>query len=302
MTPGSGGCVPEIRGEQIHEPGLATFGRAPHPKSYTTATSTRTVGTKAGTALNLPTLWRCKHIGRDTAHMRDSFIHPFSQLCEFRLVVCTICQYTCVTKEARNRLRAWHIDVPQAQQQAIAQAIQQLDVVQDQAGLAGFQFPPTSHTPIPDLQPPRTDGRQCRTCLYITYDPRRIRAHCRQQHQWENPQGKGRLAKSTANGVETRPWRELVWCQRFFHSRITASRWFEVSHTPGFRPTTPPARPSLQRAYSYAQPRTSLANLAFIHQVCQQETEASTQRPARASTLYKGLTTWLPSVRYGALS
>lgn len=200
-------------------------------------------------------------------------LQPLTQLCEFRLVVCTICQFACVAEEVLGHLRTRHRDVPLTQQQAVAQAVRELDVIQSQAELADFRFPLPSHGPVAHLQPPRKDGRRCHACGYITCDPRRIRAHCRQQHQWQNLQGKGRPAKgSTVNDVHTRPWRENVWCQRFFHSRV-ASRWFEVSCTPGFQPTTP-ARPGLQRSYSHTQPRASLANLAFVNQVYQQETQA----------------------------
>ena len=92
-------------------------------------------------------------------------------------------------------------------------------------------FPPVSNSPIATLQQPRKDGLKCQLqdeysnqCQYIAYQIRKIQEHCRQVHQWENPQKKGR--PETGRNVQV-PWRTGVHCQHFF-VRGPGAQYFEV--------------------------------------------------------------------------
>ena len=53
-----------------------------------------------------------------------------------------------------------------------------------------------------------------------------IKAHCREEHHWINPRGRGRHPKPRSQHNAT-PWTIARQCQRFFH-RHAGSHWFEV--------------------------------------------------------------------------
>ncbi|KAK6599319.1 hypothetical protein H4I96_08523 [Botrytis cinerea] len=99
------------------------------------------------------------------------------------------------------------------------------------AELNHLVFPPIGNPPIPILQQPRKDGLKCQLqneygtpCQYIACQLQKIQKHCRQVHQWENPQKKGR--PETGREVQV-PWRTGVHCQHFF-VRGPGAQFFEV--------------------------------------------------------------------------
>ncbi|KAM3067126.1 hypothetical protein ACMFMG_011681 [Clarireedia jacksonii] len=92
------------------------------------------------------------------------------------------------------------------------------------------------------FSPARTDGLKCQLhneygnpCPYIACQARKIQEHCRQVHQWENPQRKGRPEVGRDRQV---PWRSGVHCQHFF-VRGPGAQYFEVQAA-GSRPAIPP--------------------------------------------------------------
>ena len=168
-----------------------------------------------------------------TAPAMDS-TDPFVFLQRYRLAVCEKCGVAVLAKEVITHLRERHRDVPVPRRQQIAASVEGWpNVIQDQAGLVGFLYPPSTSY-IPRLAPPRTHGRKCWKCPYIARQLQKIQAHCRNYHGWVNGRGPGRSSlkrkRQPADALETLPElprRENVACQRFFRSR-NAIDWFEV--------------------------------------------------------------------------
>lgn len=99
-------------------------------------------------------------------------------------------------------------------------------MIGSQDDLSRLEFPLPSALPIPYIAAPKKDGLKCRKGSYIARQVKKIQAHCRDKHGWQNPRIKGRPAGTNAFNARF-PWRENVHCQLFFLSRV-GSRWFEV--------------------------------------------------------------------------
>jgi len=108
------------------------------------------------------------------------------------------------------------------------------------------RFTPLNAVDIKDLVIPSTtvrsidglniyiDGLMCNTgedeCRFISREMRVIKRHCRQEHGWSNPQGRGRPRKgnrNVGNADADIPWRANVKCQQFFKTGDKA-QLFEV--------------------------------------------------------------------------
>ena len=119
-----------------------------------------------------------------------------------------------------------------AERERVVQAIQAIIGLKTKtADLNHLVCPPVSNPPIPTLQQPRKDGLKCQLrdeygnrCQYIACQVRKIQEHCRQVHQWENPQKKGRPEAGREVQV---PWRSGVHCQHFF-VRGPGAQYFEI--------------------------------------------------------------------------
>lgn len=90
-----------------------------------------------------------KHSSACVSHIMES-IEPFVWLERFRLVVCQKCRFAVVAKEVATHLRVRHKDVALSQRKKIVTAIAAYpDIIQDQARLSGFLFPPPTSAYIP---------------------------------------------------------------------------------------------------------------------------------------------------------
>jgi hypothetical protein len=202
-------------------------------------------------------------------------IDPFVFLANLRLVICNSCGFATVRDEVGASLRNKHAHIPIARRRQIHDTIQRLEIpYKSQAQLIGFCFPPPTILPIAALQPPRTDGKRCRTCGYIVCDERAIRAHCRNVHGWKNPISKGRPKSNQENCMKTSPWVDNVPCQRFFLSRH-ASRWFEVGRGVGLRRVRPSERRTMGKAGA-----ASLDAIGLFHATLARENERARDRRA----------------------
>lgn len=160
---------------------------------------------------------------------------PFVYLERYRVIVCQKCEFACVSDEVSTHLLSKHHDLPCTTRRAIAEAVAHLpNIRRNQADLFDFQFPPPNTNPIPHLSPPQTDGLKCRRCPYVVRHEKKMKQHCRDCHNWQNTQGRGRprldqkdATIGTSGLPPELPWRDNVHCQRFFLSRA-ASGWFEV--------------------------------------------------------------------------
>ncbi|EXA28835.1 hypothetical protein FOVG_19585 [Fusarium oxysporum f. sp. pisi HDV247] len=118
--------------------------------------------------------------------------------------------------------------MPAAERHEVIQAIQAIpDIIQDQAGLQAFPFPPPTTKPIPFIAPPV--GRiACNECPYNVKAIKDIQKHYTEKHKWVNDRRRGRSSKEIEARERQVPWRTGIPCQRFFPGRA-ASRWFEVN-------------------------------------------------------------------------
>ena len=108
-------------------------------------------------------------------------MQPFRYLTKYRILVCCLCGYGCVTGEVGIHLRTKHHDILIADRRRRIDIAQQIKTaIRNQDQLIAFRFPRPSTAPIPILQPPRLDGLRCRSCECIVCDGRAIRAHCRE--------------------------------------------------------------------------------------------------------------------------
>lgn len=159
----------------------------------------------------------------------DPFVHFPVQ----RVIVCSACKHAVLPNAVDSHLgdRDTH-NMPKEDREGIIQEIQAIDgLITDRAELNRLVFPPARSPPIPVLQEPRTDGKQCQfpkqdgqPCGLISCQVRKIQEHCRAVHKWENPRKKGR--PGTGRDVQV-PWRSGVHCQHFF-VRGPGAQYFEV--------------------------------------------------------------------------
>ena len=158
----------------------------------------------------------------------DPFVHFPSQ----RVVVCSQCKHAVLPSNINTHLRNEDKhNMPQEDRTRIVEQVQAIGgLITDRVELNQLVLPLASSPPIPELQPPRTNGMQCqlqdeaqRPCRFIICNEDEIRKHCRKKHGWENKQ-KGRPKAGTEQDF---PWRAGVHCQHFF-VRGPGAQFFEV--------------------------------------------------------------------------
>jgi len=155
-------------------------------------------------------------------------IKPFVVLEEYRLLVCTVCRYACLTNEVITHLRSKHRTIPAPKRRELVDKVKALpDIIQNQAGLQNLQYPIPTAPALPWIAPPYVDGLACQTCGYIIRNKLKIKEHCRTAHGQATIRKRGRPAEGSEDPDEALLWRTGVRCQRFFTSRHGSS-WFEV--------------------------------------------------------------------------
>lgn len=132
-------------------------------------------------------------------------IEPFVFSKRYRVVVCQKCGFAVVSKKVPTHLRVRHRDIKIRERQILVSAIAKIPgIIQDQAGLKEFLFPPPTVSYIPYLSPPQTDGLKCRKCPYIARQLQKIHAHCVKCQGWRNERGADRPdLKRKKHAVET---------------------------------------------------------------------------------------------------
>jgi superfamily II DNA helicase RecQ len=176
---------------------------------------------------------------------------PFVYFPVQHIVVCSQCKHAVLPNSIDVHLRDKDKhNIPQDERTRIIQHVDAIEgLIVSRAELNRLAFPSASCPPIPQLQPPRTDGMQCefvdensRLCRFISCHEDQIRKHCREEHGWENKQ-KGRPKAGTEKRF---PWRIGVHCQHFF-VRGPGAQFFEVQPAE-FSPAMPPGDVDLDAA------------------------------------------------------
>ena len=147
---------------------------------------------------------------------------PVIFLERYRLAVCEECGLAVLSKEVLGHLRAQHRGIDVSRRHKIAEAVSSWpSVIQDQAGLRGFSFPPPTISYIPQLAAPKTDGLKCHKCPYIARQLQKIQGHRRDSHGWINSRSAGQTGcKRKRESGETDS--ELPWQRTPFAKSIGA--------------------------------------------------------------------------------
>ena len=123
----------------------------------------------------------------------ESFIHyP-----QYRLIKCPTCPYTVLPREVETHLASKKHGVSAYKRREIMTQIMKIpDLIQDQGQLEReFQTPAPGQNAVAGL-PIYSDGVRClfEPCAFVCRASRTntgIKEHCRDQHQWVNPYGRG---------------------------------------------------------------------------------------------------------------
>ncbi|KAK5989588.1 hypothetical protein PT974_01671 [Cladobotryum mycophilum] len=170
----------------------------------------------------------------------------------------------------------------------ITQAVGDIqDIIQDQAQLKDFEYPPPIVEPIPFIQQPKDDGLRCVECGRVYRQVRRIQEHCRKAHNWVNEWSKGGNVVKRAKQAREVPWITGVRCQRFFQTRA-ASGWFEVGRDDGEANGQP------------ATGESTMERITRIHQEQAERFEASTKEAIRVGNEKMEPNAWLDRVGWAA--
>lgn len=89
------------------------------------------------------------------------------------------------------------------------------------------KYPDPADPPIPGL-PIFEDGFRCKQCQYMCRHRTGIQDHCKEEHNWVNPQKRGRQKKEAQ---QEKMWEEGQQCQRFFEF-AQWKKYFQVSRQP----------------------------------------------------------------------
>ncbi|KAK4446078.1 hypothetical protein QBC34DRAFT_153287 [Podospora aff. communis PSN243] len=210
-------------------------------------------------------------------------MHPFVVPDTYGLLICQVCQYAVVVRQASGHLRTKHRTIPASEQKAILRTIQHLPVMQSNDERIVYQLPAEPVQPLPCLKGPYEDGYACTTlgCMYIVRGLRTIQEHCRVKHGWVNPNEKGGDHKKRAQIPASTEWRTNVRCQRFFESGVK-STYFEVFPPP---PSAPLAHQVLADPYDsgtidFSQPESSTpvsTGLSYVDQLLQGFSDAASR-------------------------
>ena len=153
-------------------------------------------------------------------------MEPFVYCEEYKIILC--CRSGRIADELETHLESKHKNIGKNERKRMVREAQAMPgIIQKREELRQFQLPVRIVDANPLLEPPRTDGLQCRDCQYINRRVRHMQDHCRNKHGWVNRQKRGRISRLQAQGCQV-PWTTGIHCQRFFKSGH-ASGWFEVA-------------------------------------------------------------------------
>jgi len=172
----------------------------------------------------------------------EQFIH----LPEFRFIVCSKCQYAVLPDEIDSHFKKTPVHgLNAASRRRIQERVARIDgLIRNKAELTrvGFTYPSSTSPPIRELGEAKVDGLRCtfdgqdgKQCIYVSRHEQSIREHCRDIHQWVNPDKKGRPRREK-RGKDV-PWQDQVHCQRFLVQGLH-SGYFEVGRQDNRVPST----------------------------------------------------------------
>lgn len=108
-------------------------------------------------------------------------IHSFARLsCYCMYSTRPQCKYAVLPIHVDSHLSDVRHNYNKEQQEQVILEISQIEgLIQDAKGLESSAFPKPSSLAIPELKPAMSDGLQCRQCLYICRNKRKMQGHCK---------------------------------------------------------------------------------------------------------------------------
>ena len=145
------------------------------------------------------------------------------------MIICKKCQFAVLPSEIDAHFTREPVHgLSKESRRFIINQVRKIDgLIQNRLMLSqvGFKYPPPDTIAIPGLAKPKTDGLGCpfekngERCRFVHPQEQKMREHCRDIHQWRNPQKRGRPCKDCPK--EDVPWRKGVHCQRFLNRQIS---------------------------------------------------------------------------------
>ena len=155
-------------------------------------------------------------------------MNPFIHLPQYSVIVCRKCKYAILPSQINTHLSNKKHGYSKEERQAIIQEVAKLPgLIQSEAQLEAFQFPPSIAKAIPELKAAKPNGLKCQSCAYVVCHRQLIQEHCRTVHRWENERKKGRPSYKRRQVEPEWPWISRVHCQQFF-KQGPKSGFFEV--------------------------------------------------------------------------
>ena len=155
-------------------------------------------------------------------------MEPLIHIAQHRIIICSRCGYAIVPTQIpayltgpKHQITVYKRRVMMAQVNAISGLITNQHELKSE-----LQIPEPQHPLIPELSI-YANGLGCRyqRCRFICRDKAVIQRHYRENHGWVNPYRRGSSLRQRQDHIY--PWREQVYCQRFF-TQGAQQEYFEV--------------------------------------------------------------------------
>ncbi|KAK4117931.1 hypothetical protein N657DRAFT_685630 [Parathielavia appendiculata] len=153
------------------------------------------------------------------------------QLPAFRIAICREHSSAVTAKSIASHIDLQHSHLALGDRRRI---VEEASALRDDGSLAAdmqdIRFP-REIIPAIDGLPVWSDGKKCIQCGYIRRTRNHIQQHCRSEHGWVNPRGRGRKSGQMPAGGLGEAWVDGVYCQRFGRDGAL-QRLFEVVPPP----------------------------------------------------------------------
>jgi uncharacterized C2H2 Zn-finger protein len=143
-----------------------------------------------------------------------AFDEVFIPLPAFRIAICREHCSAVTAKSIASHVGSQHRHLAAQVRRRIAE---EASALRDEGSLAadisGIRFPAEVVPAIEGL-PVWSDGKKCAKCGYIRRRRNHIQQHCRSEHGWANPRGRGGKPGARQAGGLGEAWVDGVHCQR----------------------------------------------------------------------------------------
>ena len=149
------------------------------------------------------------------------FARWFQHLPQYWIIICVNCRTAIVPDHVAAHLRRNRAGVSKEEQQQVQRYVDKLEnVARD---VANVQFPRPEEPPCSEI-PIQRDGLRCtnksedgQQCKHVVETVRKIQAHCKEAHGWQNEQKRGGNVKEKSKHAPNRMWQEGQAYQQFFN-------------------------------------------------------------------------------------